>query len=145
MRRPEDSPWVGEDPFLVLHPFMWEEFELQGTALLVYARIFGFCKGGGSFYESRCGTARYLGVSERSVIRAVNQLEQRGLIEEVGEAWRRDGFMTRNYALARLPKSFEILSDDNLSPPDTPDAIRARRGDTGGQDGVPDWHLKSKE
>ncbi len=145
MRRPEDSPWVDEDPFLVLHPFMWEEFELQGTALLVYARIFGFCKGGGSFYESRSGTARFLGVSERSVIRAVNQLEERGLIEEVGEPWRRDGFMTRNYALACLPDSLVLPSDDNLSPPDISGAARERRGDMDGREGVPDWHLKSKE
>ena len=66
-----------EEPLLVLYPFMWEEFELQGTILLVYARVFGFCKRGGSFYESRASTASYLGVSERSVIRACTRSSPR--------------------------------------------------------------------
>lgn len=57
--RPRDG-----DAFLVLHPFMWKELGLKGTTLLVFARIYGFCKDGGTFYESRRRTATYIGVSE---------------------------------------------------------------------------------
>lgn len=134
-----------EEPFLVLHPFMWEEFELQGTVLLVYARVFGFCKRGGSFYESRASTARYLGVSERSVIRAMNALEEKGLVEEVAGSWKRDGFMTRSYVLGRLPKVAPSFTSANLTPPDADDVPSVEPGDNSGNKGVPDWHLKSKE
>lgn len=57
--RPRDG-----DAFLVLHPFMWKELGLKGTTLLVFARIYGFCKDGGTFYESRRRTATYIGVSD---------------------------------------------------------------------------------
>lgn len=134
-----------EEPFLVLYPFMWEEFQLQGTALLVYARVFGFCKRGGSFYESRASTARYLGVSERSVIRAMNALEEKRLVEEVAGSWRRDGFMTRSYVLGRMPTSRSFTTSDNLSPPDELGDSSADTGDRSDGEGVPDWHLKSKE
>lgn len=134
-----------EEPFLVLYPFMWEEFELQGTMLLVYARVFGFCKRGGSFYESRASTASYLGVSERSVIRAMNALEERGLVEEIPGSWKRDGFMTRSYVLGRMPDAKTSNTSDNLSPPDAHDDPSEETGDSSGEEGVPDWHLKSKE
>lgn len=56
--------------FLILCPLMWKELGLRGTALLMFARIYGFCRDGGALYKSRRRTASYLGVSERSVIRA---------------------------------------------------------------------------
>lgn len=134
-----------EDAFLILYPFMWEEFELRGNALLVYSRIYGFCKDGGRFYESRAGTSSYLGISERSVIRAINELESRGLIYEIDGEWRRDGVSTRSYVLGRIPSRIPLPTHDNLSPPDTFDA-RSKKTDDKASDGrVPDWHLKSKE
>ena len=49
--------------FVKVYRFMTEGMGLQGTLLLVYARIFGFCKEtGGSFWESRRGTAEFLGI-----------------------------------------------------------------------------------
>lgn len=130
--------------FLILHPFMWKELGLKGTSLLVFARIYGFCKDGGTFYESRKRTASYLGVSERSVIRAVSELEQRGLIAEAGGEWARDGMTTRSYVLGRRAMRASC-APDKLSPPDSLSASGQGRGDGMSPMGVPDWHLKSKE
>lgn len=137
--RPRDG-----DAFLILRPFMWRELGLKGTALLVFARIYGFCKDGGTFYESRKRTASYLGVSERSVIRAVSELEQRSLIAEIGGEWARDGMTTRSYVLGHRA-SRASCAPDKLSPPDRLSAFRQGRDDGMSPEGVPDWHLKSKE
>ena len=137
--RPRDS-----DAFLVLRPFMWKELGLKGTALLVFARIYGFCKDGGTFYESRKRTASYLGVSERSVIRAVSELEQRGLIAETRGEWTRNGVTTRSYALGHLADRTR-RAPDKLSPPDRKSDFRQGGDDGMSSEGVPDWHLKSKE
>lgn len=137
--RPRDG-----DAFLILHPFMWKELGLKGTVLLVFARIYGFCKDGGTFYESRKRTATYLSVSERSVIRAVSELEQRGLITETGGEWARDGMTTRSYVLGRRAMRTSCASD-KLSAPDRLSAFRQGRDDGMSPKGVPDWHLKSKE
>lgn len=137
--RPRDS-----DAFLILHPFMWKELGLKGTVLLVFARIYGFCKDGGTFYESRRRTATYLGMSERSVIRAVSELEQRGLIDEAGGDWTRDGMTTRSYVLGHRAMRTSCASD-KLSPPDRLSASKQGRDDGMSSEGVPDWHLKSKE
>lgn len=137
--RPRDG-----DAFLILHPFMWKELGLKGTALLVFARIYGFCKDGGTFYESRKRTSTYLGLSERSVIRAVSELEQRGLIAEAGSDWARDGMTTRNYVLGRCAMR-KFCAPGKLSPPDRLSASKHGGDDGMSPKGVPDWHLKSKE
>ncbi|MBQ9003924.1 MAG: helix-turn-helix domain-containing protein [Eggerthellaceae bacterium] len=71
--------------FVVVHEFMWRDLGLSGSALLVYARAFGFCRGGGLFYESKPHLAEFLGMSERTVFRAVSELVERGCLVEVGE------------------------------------------------------------
>lgn len=133
------------DAFLVIRPFMWRELGLKGTQLLVFARIYGFCKGGGCFYESRAKTADYLCVSERSVIRAIGDLAERGLIEEIDAPWHPDGISTRSYRLgyrAILPKS--SFAHDKKSPPDINDQKAKQRGDSPSSDGVKNWHLIKK-
>lgn len=66
--------------------FMTEGMRLHGAELLVYARIFGFCKlDEGIFYESKPNIAQFLGISERQAHRAVVGLVGRGLITESGE------------------------------------------------------------
>ena len=92
---------MGKDPadsFLVVHRFMWGRLGLSGTTLLVFARIYGFCSGGGEFYESKPNTAAFLGISERTVFRAISELLARGLIEETGTRRARSG-ATKRYAL----------------------------------------------
>ena len=127
--RPRDG-----DAFLVL----WKELGLKGTALLVFARIYGFCRDGGTFYESRKRTSTYLGVSERSVIRAVSELEQRGLIAETGGEWARDGMTTRSYVLGHRAKRTSCAPDKS--------SASKHGGDDGmSPEGVPNWHLKNKE
>ena len=37
------------DAFLIVRPFMWRELGLKGVQLLVFARVYGFCAGGGIY------------------------------------------------------------------------------------------------
>ena len=133
------------DAFLIIRPFMWRDLGLKGTQLLVFARIYGFCKGGGCFYESRAKTAEYLCVSERSVIRAIGDLSERDLIEEIDAPWHPDGFSTRSYRLgyrALMPEA--SFASDKKSPPDTQGHSATQKGDSLSSDGVKDWHLIKK-
>ena len=90
--------------FVKVYRFMTEGMRLQGTLLLVYARIFGFCKEtGGSFWESRRGTAEFLGISVRQVNRDMRRLEEDGLIEAIGE-WRLpNGRISKRYEVTDEP------------------------------------------
>lgn len=130
------------DAFLIIHPFMWRELGLKGIQLLVFARVYGFCKGGGTFFESRHNTASYLGISERSVIRAIGELEERGLIYERGGNWLPDGYATRNYELG---ESALLAANDKLSSPDITDGSLLSGGDGLSANEVTGWHLISKE
>ena len=86
--------------YVRVYRFMTEGMGLRGCELLVYARIFGFCRHEGvEFYESKRGTARMLGISERQVHRAVSALEARGLIVELGEHVLPNKRITKRYGL----------------------------------------------
>lgn len=90
--------------YVKVYRFMTEGMGLTGASLLVYARIFGFCKEtGGAFWESRRGTAEFLGISERQVNRVMRQLEADGLIEPVGEWKIPNGRITRRYEVTEGP------------------------------------------
>lgn len=133
------------DAFLVLRPFMWRDIGLRGADLLVFARVYGFCKNGGLFYESRAGTASYLGLSERSVTRAIGNLVDKGLLIDLDPSVSMDGVSTRTY---RLPDSitdaFSLATDDKMSPPDKESGKPDETGEELSGQRVPDWHLKSK-
>ena len=90
--------------YVKVYRFMTEGMGLTGTLLLVYARIFGFCKEtGGSFWESKRGTAEFLGISVRQVNRDIKQLEADGLIEAIGE-WRLpNGRISKRYEVTEEP------------------------------------------
>lgn len=90
----------GRGSFLAVYEFMWKDLGLSGVPLLVYARIYGFCKRGGLFFESRAKTADYLDVSERAVIKALNKLVGEGLVIEVGRHTLRNGRKTKAFALS---------------------------------------------
>ena len=98
-RAPDESADQKEG-YLVVFPFMMRELGLQGTELLVFARVYGFCRCGLEFFESRQKTADFLGTSKRSVINAVNGLVEKGLIEETGKRGNRPN-STKRYAVAR--------------------------------------------
>lgn len=90
--------------FVKVYRFMTEGMGLTGTSLLVYARIFGFSKEtGGTFWESRRGTAEFLGMSERQVNRDIRRLEGMGLIENVGEQRLPSGRVTKRYVISDEP------------------------------------------
>lgn len=99
--------------YVKVYRFMTEGMGLQGTLLLVYARIFGFCKEtGGSFWESRRGTAEFLGISVRQVNRDMRRLEEDGLIEAIGE-WRLpNGRISKRYEVTEVPvkKALRIVA-----------------------------------
>lgn len=133
------------EPFLILHPFMWHELGLHGTELLVFARVFGFCKGGGSYYESRRRTAAYLGLSERSVTRAMGSLVERGILVDLDPFASLDGISTRTYSLAEgIVDLYAFSTRDSLSPPDSMSREDIDTGENLSDEGVPSWHLKSK-
>lgn len=84
--------------FVVVHEFMWKDLGLAGVALLVYARVFGFCRhGSGDFYESKAKTAAFFGINERTVFRAMKELIERGLLVEVGTYELGNGRRTKAY------------------------------------------------
>lgn len=84
--------------FVVVHEFMWKDLGLTGVALLVYARVFGFCRhGSGDFYESKAKTAAFFGINERTVFRAMKELIERGLLIEVGTYELGNGRRTKAY------------------------------------------------
>ena len=131
--------------FLVLYPFMWEQLALKGIELLVFARAYGFCKGGGCFYESRARTASYLGISERSVTRAVGSLVERDILIDTDPFAPLDGVSTKTYELAGwVARIGSERTTDKLSPPDTLSGESEQTGEGMSDEGVPSWHLKSK-
>lgn len=89
-----------DDEFVVAHRFMWRDHGLSGVTLLVYARIYGFCKDGGEFFESRGATAEFLGTTPRTVTRAIDELLDAGLIFEAGTRETGNGRRTRSYKIA---------------------------------------------
>ena len=73
------------ETFVLVRRWMWRDLNLAGVTLLVFARVWSFCReGAGEFYESKPRTAEVLGVSEREVYRAFSALTGRGLVVEVG-------------------------------------------------------------
>lgn len=94
------------DEFVVVHRFMIEELGLKGATLLVYARIYGFCRAGNlDFYESKPKTAEFLGLSERTVFHSIRELTAKGLIYEVGSHELGVGRSTKVYRIARAPSA----------------------------------------
>ena len=83
---------------IMVYRFMWDSFELTGVTLLVYARVFCHCRDSGKcFCESRADTARYLGVTERAVTRAIGTLTKGGLLIESKAGNGPKGRCTRSY------------------------------------------------
>ena len=134
-----ESP--ASEHFIVVYRFMWSDLELDGITLRVFARIYGFCKDGKTeFYESRSATARFLGTTSRSVTRSINELVEKGLIEQVGVRASASGNVTRSYRLAKLTRIEPSPPDqpsphDNLSSPDNMSSQEAFNPD--GSSGAP--------
>lgn len=69
--------------FVLVWDFMGQELGLKGADLAVYARIFGFYNSGKVFYETKSGTAKFFGLTERAVFDAIKRLKASALIEEI--------------------------------------------------------------
>lgn len=122
------------DAFVVVHGFMMHDLGLSGIALLVFARIYGFCSSGESdFYESKQNTARFLNTSDRTVFRSLKELTESGLVIEAGVYEPRKGCATKRYRInwdkldqmhgegqkkGDRPASDGMSPSDRMSPPD---------------------------
>lgn len=68
--------------FLVIQKWMLTDLKLKSTELLVYAIIYGFSQDGqGECWASLDYFLLWTGASRASVIRAINSLEEKGLIK----------------------------------------------------------------
>ncbi len=109
MRRAEEKPGRTESfdlsghGFVVVWDFMGQELGLKNADLVVYARIFGFENSGKPFFESKNGTAKFFGLSERAVFDAVKRLKARGLIEETGPCPEAKRIGSKCYKVAAEP------------------------------------------
>jgi hypothetical protein len=125
-----------DDEFIIVYRFMLQELGLKGVPLLLYARIYGFCRSGGSYYESRAAAAAALGTTPRSLTSAINELVSRGLISYTGDHTSPSGNVTRAYRLADPDVALEVRrggppAPDNMSPPDetsSPDKVSPPSG-----------------
>lgn len=104
--------------FIVVHPFMLR-LGLPPLSVLVYARMHGFCKSGGEFYESRAATAAFLNRDPSQITKAVNRLLEAGLVVQTGLHTSRNGSVTRSYVTV-VPPEFSSFSPDDSSPPTKP-------------------------
>ena len=105
-----------KDGFVVIHEFMWKDLGLSGVALLVFARVFGFCRhGSGDFYESKARTAAFFEVNERTVFRAMKERIERGLLVEVGTYELGSGRKTKAYRVCQA-----AIPDHVRQPGETP-------------------------
>ena len=75
----------GRQNFIIIEDFMQEELKLRGTALLVYAVIYSFCKLTGRFYASVAYLASRCRASERCVQYALRKLCSLGYLEAAGK------------------------------------------------------------
>ena len=75
----------GRQNFIIIEDFMQEELKLRGTALLVYAVIYSFCKLTGKFYASVAYLATRCRASERCVQYALRKLCSLGYLEAAGK------------------------------------------------------------
>lgn len=73
---------MSDGGFLVIQKWMLTKLNLKSTELLVYAIIYGFSQDGqGECWASLDYFLLWTGASRRSVIRAINSLEEKGLIK----------------------------------------------------------------
>lgn len=103
----------GEE-FILVQPFMLR-LGLPPLSVLVYARMHGFCKSGGEFYESRAATAAFLNRDPSQITKAVNRLVETGLVVQTGLHVSRNGSVTRSYVTV-VPPEFSCASPDIPSP-----------------------------
>ena len=77
-----------------VYGFMTRELGLKGAELQVFALIYSFTRATGEFSGSRSYIATRVGITERTVDRAMRELVLRGLVERLE---RRDGNRLRSY------------------------------------------------
>jgi hypothetical protein len=114
----KDSSRNGDDEFIVVHRFMLRDLELKGIPLLLYARVYGFCRSGSTYYESRPAAARALNTTPRSLIRAANELTERGLIVCIGDHVSASGSVTKEYVISDAAIEGAVAPDAASQPPD---------------------------
>ena len=112
-----------EDRYIVVREFMTRGLGLAGLPLLVYARIYGFCRSGGTCFESKKSMSDLLCVDERSIYRAIKTLKELGLITEVGTHSTPGGHETKEYAVSWDAISMARLESRNPDETPSPDNL----------------------
>lgn len=75
---------VKDNTYISIQSFMVTDLHLTGLQLLIYAIIYGFSQDGESNYKGSCQyLADWCGCSTRTVMRYLNDLMKKGLIEQV--------------------------------------------------------------
>lgn len=98
-----------KDGFLVVQPWMVQDYNLTGNKLLVYALIYGFSQDEQScFYGSTSYIMEYLHLSKNTVLDVLTSLEKSGLIRKWSETV--NGRPTNRYAALR-PAAFSTKND----------------------------------
>lgn len=98
-----------KDGFLVVQPWMVQDYGLNGNKLLVYALIYGFSQDEQScFYGSTSYIMEYLKLSKRAVQNLLTEFEKDGLIRKWSEPV--NGRPTNRYAALRPTEG--IPADD---------------------------------
>lgn len=72
-----------DQTFIPLFPWMINDLELEGTALIVFATIFSFCRTNNSFYGSIDYLCQKTGSKRRTVQRNIDFLIEKQLISKV--------------------------------------------------------------
>ncbi|MCQ2589308.1 MAG: helix-turn-helix domain-containing protein [Treponema sp.] len=75
---------IKNENFYVVQGWMLNELKLKGNELLVYAIIYGFCQNTNVCYASINYIQNFTGASKPTVIKAIQNLEEKGLIRKVG-------------------------------------------------------------
>ena len=72
---------IHKNSFIVILPFMVEEYKLKGSELLIFALIHGFSKDGESWYMgSTAYISNWVGLSEKNTLRALKSLCEKNML-----------------------------------------------------------------
>ena len=100
--------------FLVIQKWMLTDLNLKSTELMVYAIIYGFSQDGqGECWASLDYFQLWTGASRSSIIRAINSLEEKGLIERRRREGTTSALRVVGGGVKMTPNNITNNKDDN--------------------------------
>lgn len=117
--------------FYIIHGWMNRELKLKGTTKEVYAFIYGFsADGNGGCWASEKKIAETIGVTDRSIRNAISELEEKGLIKNIGVSiYKTNTYVAIVPASISSPANAENFStpENNSAPPRKTFPLRAEK------------------